>query len=48
MVPIHNGFRGMDFPTTRVTMQGGLVSLTLFNVVAHKVIKTWLAMIVDY
>ena len=37
----------MDFPTTRVTMQGGLVSSALFNGVVYNVIRTWLVVTVE-
>ena len=37
----------MAFPATRGTMQGGLISPTLFNVVVDNVIRTWLAMTVE-
>ena len=39
-------FHGLDFTTTRGTMQDGLVSPTLFNVVVENIIKTWLTMTV--
>ena len=48
VVPIQNGFHGPAFPAKRVTTQGGLVSLTLFNLVVDNVIRTWLAMTADY
>ena len=44
VVPRQNGFHGPAFHTTRVTTQGRLVSLTLFNVVIENVIRTWLEM----
>ena len=47
MVPIQNGFNGPSFTTTRGTTQGGLIYLTLFNVVVDNVIRTWLAMTVE-
>ena len=47
VVPKQNGFHGPAFPATRGTTQGGLVSLTLFNVVVDNVIRTWLAMTVE-
>ena len=31
----------------RVTMQGGVVSLTLFNMVVDNIIRTWLDMTVE-
>ena len=43
MVPIQNGFHGPAFPATRGKMQGGLVSLTMFNVVVDNFFRTWLA-----
>ena len=46
VVTRHNGFHGPAFPDTRVTMQVGLVSLTLFNVVVDNFIRTWMAIIV--
>ena len=47
MFPRHNGFHGPSFPSTRVTMQSGLVSTTLFNLVVYNVIRTWLAMTME-
>ena len=47
VVPRQNGFHGSDFPATRGTPQGGIVSPTLFNVVVDNVIITWLAMTVE-
>ena len=47
MIPRQNGFHGPDFPSTWGTTQGGLVSLTLLNVVVDNVITTWLEMIVE-
>ena len=47
VVPRQNGLRGPAFPATRGTMQGGLVSLTLFNVVIDNVIRSWLSMTVE-
>ena len=41
-----NGFHGPALPTTRVKMQDGLVSPTLFNVVVDNVIRTWMDMTV--
>ena len=46
VVPRQNGFHGLDLPNTRGTTQGGLVSLTLFNVVVDNFIRTSLAMTV--
>ena len=46
VVPIHNGFHGLVFPTTRGTTQDGLLSPTFFNVVVDNFIRTWLAMTV--
>ena len=48
MVPRQNGFHRMAFPATRGTIQGGLVSPTLFNVVVGNVITTWLTITVKY
>ena len=47
MVPRQNGFHVPDFPTTRNTTQGRLVSLTLFNVVLDNGIRTWLDITVE-
>ena len=47
LVPRQNGFHRPAFLTTRGTTQGGLVFLTLFNVVVDNVIRTWLAMTVE-
>ena len=47
VVPRQNGFHGLDLPNTRGTTQGGLVSLTLFNVVVDNFIRTSLAMTVE-
>ena len=44
MVPRQNGFHGLAFPATRGTMQWGIVSPTLFNMVVESVIRTWLSM----
>ena len=48
MVPRQNGFHRMAFPATRGITNGRLVSPTLFNVVVDNVIRTWLAMKVEY
>ena len=48
MVPRQNSFHRPEFPVTRVTTQGSLVSLTLFNVVVDNVVITWMAMTVKY
>ena len=48
VVSRQNGFHGPAFPVTRGTTQGGLMSLTLFNVVVDNIIITWLAMTVEY
>ena len=48
MVLRKNGFHSPTFHVTRGTMQGRLVSLTLFNVVVDNVIQTWLEMTVEY
>ena len=45
--PRQNGFHRQAFPATKGTMQGGLVSLTLFNLVVDNVIRTWLDMTVE-
>ena len=37
----------MAFPATRGTMQGGLISPTIFNVVVENVMRTWLAMTLE-
>ena len=47
MVPRQNGFHGPAFPTTRGTMQGGLLSLTIFNVLVDNFIRTRLVMTVE-
>ena len=47
VVSRQNGFHGPAFPTTRGTTQGGLFSLTLFNVVVDNVIRTWMSMTVE-
>ena len=47
VVPRQNGFHVPDFPTMRGTTQGGLMSLTLFNVVVDNVIRTWLDIMVE-
>ena len=43
-----NGFQGPAFPVTRSTMQGVLVSLTLFNMVVDNFIRTCLVITVEY
>ena len=47
VMPRHNGFHGPTFLTKRGTMQGGLVSKTIFNVLVENFIRIWLAMTVD-
>ena len=47
MLPRKNGFHGPAFPTTRGTVQGGRVPLTLFNVVVDNIIRTWLTITVE-
>ena len=47
VIPKHNGFHGPTFLTKRGTMQGGLVSKTIFNVLVENFIRIWLAMTVD-
>ena len=47
-MPRQNGFHRQAFPTTRGTIQGGLVPPTLLNVVVYNVIRTCLDMIVEY
>ena len=47
MVLRQNGFHRPDFPVTQGTTQGGLVYLTLFNVVVENFIRTWLSMTVE-
>ena len=42
-----NGFHRPALPATRGTAQGGLVSLTLFNVVVDNFIRTWLSVTVE-
>ena len=42
-----NGFHGPAFPATRGTMQGGIFSPTLFNVLVDNIIRTWLVMTVE-
>ena len=46
VVPRQKGYRGPAFPATKVTTQGGLVSLTLFNIVVDNFIRTWLGITV--
>ena len=46
VVPRQHGFHGLDLPATRVITQGGLLPLTLLNVVVYNVIRTWMAMTV--
>ena len=48
VVPNQNGFRGPAFHAKKGTIQGGLVSLIMFNVVVENFIKTWLVMLVEY
>ena len=48
MLPRQNGFHGPAFPVTRGTTRGVLVSPTLFNVVVDNIIRTCLAMTVEY
>ena len=43
-----NGFLGPTFPDTRGTMQGVLVSPTMFNVMVENTIRTCLAITVEY
>ena len=47
MVPRQNIFQRPAFPATRGTTQGGLLSLTLFNVVVNNFIRNWLDMTVE-
>ena len=47
VVPRQKGLHGPAFPVTRGTTQGGLVSLTLFNVVVYNVIRTWMKIMVE-
>ena len=47
VVPRQNGYHGTAFPATRKTIQGGLVSLPLFNIVVDNIIRTWLDMTVE-
>ena len=47
VVQRQNGFHRLAFPDTPGTMQGGLLSLTLFNVVVENVIRTWFSMTVE-
>ena len=42
-----HGKNGPAFPSTWLSMQGGLVSPALFKVVVDKVIQIWLAMTVE-
>ena len=46
-VPRQNSFHRPAFPATRGTIQGGLVSLMLFNVVVDNVIQNWLDMTLE-
>ena len=39
-----NCYHSPNFKVTRGTTQGGLISLTLFNVVVNNVVRKWLAM----
>ena len=48
MIPRQNNFHMPYFPVTRGTKHGGLVSLTLFNVLVDNIIRTWLTMMVKY
>ena len=48
VVPRQNGFHGLALPDTRGKTQGGIMSPTLFNVVVDNVIRTWMAMTVEY
>ena len=47
VVTRQNGYHGLAFPDTWVTMQGGLVSPTFFNVVVENFIRTWLVITVE-
>ena len=47
VVPRQNVFHGPAIPATRGTMQGGLLSLTIFNVVVDNSTITWLVMTVE-
>ena len=47
MVPRQNVFHRPAFSDTRGTTQGGIVSLTLFNVLVDHVIRTCLTMTVE-
>ena len=47
LVPRHNGFHKPAFPATRGATQGGLVSLTFFNVVVENFIRTWMTITVE-
>ena len=46
-VPQKNGYHGPYLWATWVTMQGGLISLTLFNAVVDNIIRKLLAMTVE-
>ena len=48
LVPRHIGYHRPDFPDTRGMTQGDLVSPTLLNIVVDNVIRTWLAITVEY
>ena len=47
MVPRQNSFHIPAFLAARGTTQGGLVSLTLSNVLVDNVIRTWISMTVQ-
>ena len=48
MVPIQNGYHGPAFSATSETIQVGLVSPILFNLVVDNVIQKWLTITVEY
>ena len=47
LLPRKNGYNVMEFQVTRVKTQGGLISLTLFNIVVNFFIRTCLDMKVE-
>ena len=48
VVTRHNGYHGPNFKDTWGTMQGGIISTFLFNLVADNVLQTWLEMTSKY
>ena len=48
VVTRQNGYHGPNFKSAQGMTQGGLISLTLFNVVVYNVVRTWLTLNVEY